>query len=106
MSLKIIMKEDSEAEAFIESIINQTANRIAGKLHASILIQQEQRSGISQDWLNTEEAMKYLKVGKNTMQKLRDESPMNGIVITQVSDRNFLYSQKSLHEYLEKRRLK
>ena len=105
--MKIILKEESEAEAFIHSIINKTANQVIGRLKDSIeLLHKRGSSQNTEVWLNTEETMNFLKVGKNTMQKLRDESPMNGIIISQVSERNYLYNLKSLQQYLEKRTLK
>lgn len=105
--MKIILKEEAEAEAFIHSIIHKTANQVIGRLKDSIeLLQKRGNTQNIDEWLNTEETMNFLKVGKNTMQKLRDESPMNGIIISQVSERNYLYNLKSLQQYLEKRTLK
>ena len=105
--MKIILKEESEAEAFIHSIINKTANQVIGRLKDSIELLHNRNSGLNTvEWLNTEETMKFLKIGKNTMQKLRDESPLNGIIISQVSERNYLYNLDSLKKYLEKRTLK
>ncbi len=101
--MKIILKEGEEAEAFIERIIEKTASRIAMKVDNRLEeMSQNNTSKRETKWVSTTEAKKILGIkSKGKMQQIRDESPMNGIIISQ-HGRTFRYERASLYKYLKK----
>ncbi len=101
--MKIILKEGEEAEAFIEHIIERAANRIAMKMDDQLQeIAKNASPKREKKWVSGEEAKEILGVkSRKKMQQIRDESPMNGIIISQ-HGRIFRYDRASLLKYLQK----
>lgn len=103
--MKIILKENEEAEVFFENLINRAAERVSQRLKKTLeeVVSQEEKEGL---WVTTEEAMQILGVkSKKKMQQLRDHSPFNGIVLSR-NGRIYLYNKESLYQYLKKNIIK
>ncbi len=99
--MKIILKENEEAEVFFEDLINKMAERVTHRIRRALedVVSQDQKESL---WVTTEEAKQILGIkSKKKMQQLRDESPFNGIVLSK-NGRTYLYNRESLHQYLQK----
>lgn len=104
--LKIIMYEGSEAENYLKSVLREVVQDVViEQLHSSgIELEKETATENANDdpWVDGHEAKKILKVNSRwKMQKIRNDSPRNGVIISQ-HGRTFLYDRNSLHRYLEK----
>ena len=100
--MKVILKEGEDAEAFIEQIITRVNHRFINTIEELI----RGMNSTSDEWISTEEAKKILGVkSKSKIQQLRDESPMNGLIISQ-HGRTFRYFKPSLYNFLEKHTIK
>lgn len=105
--MKIILKEGEEAEQFLTSIIDRAAERIANRFDLQLQeIAQQTSTKKEKKWVTLAEAKEILGVrSKSKMQQIRDESPMNGIIISQ-HGRIFRYERASLLKYIQKHVIK
>lgn len=104
--MKIILKEGEEAEAFIEELINRAVERMGMQLKRVVEEAVTTPDRNDDQWVLTPEAKRILGIkSKNKIQQLRDESPRNGLIVSQVG-RTYRYFKPSLYKYLEKKRLR
>ncbi len=104
--MKVILEEGKEAEVFFETLINRAVDRVSLRLKRVLEEMTDKMDTEDEQWVNTEEAKKILGIKcKNKIQRLRDESPMNGLIVSQ-HGRIYRYFKPSLYEFLNKNRLK
>ena len=103
--MKIILKEDQDAEDFFDQLINRAVQRATHQFRDTLEDFTRKIEKPKDKWVSTEEAKKILGVkSKNKMQQLRDESPLNGIIVSQ-HGRTYRYFEPSLYKFLEKNKL-
>lgn len=104
--MKIILKEDDEALQMFEELINQVADSVVRRVeHRLKEISNDSKTNENM-WVSVTEAKDILGIrSKKKMQQIRDQSPMNGIIISK-HGRTFRYHKLSLLRYLDKGILK
>jgi len=96
--MKIILKEDDEALAFLKAEVVQMVKTAIREAISEVKDGQDgQQDGL---WCNTKRAQEILGVQKTKMQQIRDQAPDNGIKLSK-RDRSFRYYVPSLYGYLE-----
>ena len=97
--MKVILKEDDEAYAFLKGEIKQMVKSALQEVLSEVKGDQEPTE--DELWCNTKRAQEILGVQKTKMQELRDHAPENGIQMSR-HGRTIRYFIPSLHQYLEK----
>lgn len=104
--MKVILKEGEDALQMFEELIDQVAERVVRRVENRL---KEISNGVNKNedlWVSLTEAKSILGIrSKKKMQQIRDESPMNGIIISK-HGRTFRYNKTSLLNYLNKGILK
>lgn len=99
--MKVILKEGEEALEYFDELINKAVDRTLRRFENRIS-EMSNGSGKNEElWVALDEAKAILGIrSKKKMQQIRDESPMNGIIISK-HGRTFRYLKSSLYEFLE-----
>ncbi|MDN5201157.1 hypothetical protein QQ008_07285 [Fulvivirgaceae bacterium BMA10] len=104
--MKVILRENEDAEDFFEELINKAVDRVSNHLKSVIEEVVSNTDKSDDQWVSTEEAKRILGIkSKNKIQQLRDESPMNGLIVSQ-HGRTYRYFKPSLYKFLDKHKLK
>lgn len=98
--MKIVVLEGDEAIAYLDELANRVSETVLEKIEKRLNNLPDKSEKNDEIWCGTEKAKEILGVERSKMQKLRDNSPENGIQISR-EGRTIRYYVPSLYQYIQ-----